>query len=131
MKISELQINTIIRVSNKMKVGTTIFSVLITTIEIRADEKSEYAYVGYIPCSESDSVKCGFGYMRIYDVPRQWGIQTVDFVRESKPVQLQSYPNLVGNPGYDLIHDPSYQWRTYGKNHSNSIWNKLFLIIFI
>ncbi len=112
MKISELKINTILRVLNKMKLETTIFSFLITKIEFKKDSKDkEYAYVGCIPCNKTDSIQCGFGYIKIFDVPEQWGVQSFEFVENGKEIKPQNYPSLVGNPGYDLMHDPAPQYK--------------------
>jgi ethanolamine utilization protein EutQ (cupin superfamily) len=112
MKIKELKINTVIRTSKKMKVGITVESFLITSLEFRKNSKNEeFVYVGFIPCSEKDSVQCGFGYTRIFDTSEEWGIQSFEFVKNEKQIQHQNYPNLVGNPGYDLIHDPAPRFR--------------------
>lgn len=112
MEIKDLKINNVIRTSKKMKVGITVESFLVTSIEFRKNSKNEeFAYVGFIPCSEKDSVQCGFGYARIFDFPEEWGIQSFEFVKNENRIQYQNYPNLFGNPGYDLMHDPAPQFK--------------------
>lgn len=72
----------------------------------------KFIYFGYTPESRSDG---WWGTAHIFENPKPFGVQEV-VVLGNFPPAPSTYspgPNLVGDPGYDLMRDPSPRHRRW------------------
>lgn len=73
-----MKIDQVVRITNRMKAGTEVYTAKVTGFERKTDHKGRPGvYFGYVPCDRPDSIVCGFGYAWLLDTPGEYGVQSV------------------------------------------------------